>query len=118
LVGDGWGAGDRIDPPSGGGDDGGMEARIAHLEATTTSIDKRLGRVEDDVRALSDKVDRRFDELSAKMDRHFLWLVSAIAGLGLCAVTAATFVYREAPGKTLPPAATSQSTESVAPAKK
>ena len=43
-----------------GGNNGGMESRIAKLEATSESTDKRLGLIEQDLRALSTKVDKYF----------------------------------------------------------
>jgi hypothetical protein len=63
------------------GDGGnGMEARMAKLEAFAESTDRRLSLIEQDLRGLANSTDSKFQGLSAKVDRHFVILISAIAG--------------------------------------
>lgn len=70
-----------------------LEIRMAHLEGAYEQIDKRLGTIETDVRALrTDLVSRTDDlasridgrtnslrgELIGRMDRQFLWILGLL----------------------------------------
>lgn len=63
--------GSFVDRRGGGGDDGGMEARIARLEADVGHIRSDITVIREDVR-----------EVRGKLDSHFIWMI----GLGLGAV--------------------------------
>lgn len=76
---------DALEKRGGGGDNGGMEARIAKLEALAESTDRRISLVETDVRQL--RIDQRADfrvtwggliavalGLAALMAKGFHWL--------------------------------------------
>ena len=45
-----------IDLGGGGGDDGGMEARVAKLEATTEYIQRDIKELKDDLRAVKNEI--------------------------------------------------------------
>jgi len=72
------GGGSGFDIPGGGDNSGGMEARIARLEAFAESTDKRLGLIEQDLRALRDKTDTGIKSISDKLDARFFYLLSAV----------------------------------------
>jgi hypothetical protein len=55
----GYKAPQPIDPTGGGGDDGGMEARIAKLEAAVSHIERDVSELRQDVREI--KRDQRAD---------------------------------------------------------
>lgn len=57
-----------------------MEVRIARLEAFAELTDKRLSLIEQDIRGLAGTTESKFQGLSTKVDRHFIILISAIAG--------------------------------------
>lgn len=70
----------NIDDSSGGGYNGGMEARLAKLEGQYDGLDKRLSLIETDVRALSSKIDRHlffsvasFASILAVLAKGFGW---------------------------------------------
>lgn len=64
--------GKQVDPPSGGGDNGGMDMteRIVRVEENVKALDTRLGLVERDLR-----------DLGKKLDAHFYWILAAMVGL-------------------------------------
>lgn len=97
----GWGTKGPVDRPPGGGDDNGMEARVARLEVLAESTDRRLGTIEQDIR----RVDAKLDGLKDSGTRAFIAILvgGAILAYG---------VYREAPGK---PAQPQQQAPVVAP---
>ncbi len=63
-----------IEPPYGGGDDGGnsVEARIAKLESDVGSIKESMSEVKSDLR-----------ELRSDAGSNFKWLLAAGGGMGL-----------------------------------
>lgn len=73
-----------IDPPGGGGDDGGMEARVTKLEALAektserlTGIDLRLAKIE----AKQDEFTKHYAtkaDLTDAKNSIIMWVVSAI----------------------------------------
>ena len=82
---DGYRTKTSVDPPAGGGDDGGMEARIAKLEASVSHLERDMGELRADVREI--KRDQRADfrllfgalitvalGLAALMAKGFKWL--------------------------------------------
>lgn len=91
----GWGTRGPLDPPPGGGDDGGMEARIARLETLAESSDKRLSLIEQDLRRVLDKLEDTNKSISSLKDSGFRAFVALLIGGAVLAYG----VYREAPGK-------------------
>lgn len=71
-----------LESGGGGGHDGGMEARIAKLEATVAHIDTRVGRVETDIRDLRQAMDRDF---------RLTWGMVVGVALGLASLLAKGF---------------------------
>lgn len=69
-----------VDPPSGGGDDGGMEARVAKLESLAEKTSERLAAI--DLRLT--KLETRSESFATKSDVSdakasiIMWVVSAI----------------------------------------
>lgn len=93
----------KVDPPGGGGDDGGMEARVSRLEALAektgerlTSIDTRLSRMEAKAEIYATKSD--VEVLRAdlhKMDASIkTWMIATVVGLmvGFGGLFLATFL--------------------------
>ena len=82
-------AGDPIDRRGGGGDDGGMEARVAKLEAAVEHIDKDVG----EIKSLLRGHDGKFDGVRDRMERDFRILFGAIiaVALGLAGLMAKGF---------------------------
>lgn len=89
---------EELHSQGGGGDNGGMDSRLAHLEKRVDSIDGRLGRIEGDVAALKGDVsdvkiaiaslDAKLDigSIRASVERShtdiYKWAVSIIAVIG------------------------------------
>jgi len=67
----------RVDPPSGGGNDGGMDARIAKLEAIAEKSGERLTALERDVAVIRSNYSTKADVSDAKAS-VIMWVVSAI----------------------------------------
>lgn len=71
----------RIDPPSGGGDNGDMEKRVEKLEQTTQETRDRLVRIESRI----DNIDRNLSghyatkaDMTESKNSIIMWVVSAI----------------------------------------
>lgn len=71
-----------VDQSGGGGDNGGMEARVAKLEAASEYIQRDIAEIKSDLRTLA-----------AKVDSHFLILAGMIiaATLGVVGILAKGF---------------------------
>ena len=74
----------RVDPPSGGGNDGGMDARVAKLEAIAEKTGERLTALERDVAVIRSNYATKADIADAKAAiadakaSVIMWVVSAI----------------------------------------
>lgn len=78
---------DRLPSAGGGSTYDGME-RVAKLEARADMTDQRLGRIED-------KLDRILEKVGAQPTTNGLWgMVAAVLGVGL-AISGLTFVIAE-----------------------
>lgn len=80
--------GRTVDSSDGGGDDGGMEARLARLESDMGHVKGSLVDVRHDVRATNSKVDALADRIDDKIDRlgdrmdGKIWLILGAFGAG------------------------------------
>lgn len=66
-----------IDPPTGGGDNGDMEARVAKLEALAEKTGERLAALDRDVAIIKSNYATKADIAEAK-NSIIMWVVSAI----------------------------------------
>jgi len=85
--------GPPVDPPGGGGDNGGMDlsARVGHLEDDMKDVRDRLARMEPRLDAFATKGD--LAETKAEIIK---WVVGTAVGLGVAAITVMTFVLNNA----------------------
>jgi chaperonin cofactor prefoldin len=63
-----------------------LEGSYEQLDKRLASIEHRLDRFEDDVKARFDALDRRFEKLDAKIDARFNTLAWLSGGFGLVIV--------------------------------
>jgi len=74
----------KVDRSGGGGDDGGMEARVAKLEALAEKTGERLTGIEKDVAVIKSQLDSFGKHYATKADvtdaknSIVMWVVSAI----------------------------------------
>lgn len=70
---------ERFDDHGGGGNNGGMEARVAKLEASVEHIQQDLAELKTDTRAIRDKVDNHFLILGGMIIAAVLGLAGLMA---------------------------------------
>lgn len=78
-----------VDPGGGGGDNGGMESRVAKLEAVAEHMQRDLS----DIKSIVRGHDAKFDSMRDRQERDFRILFGAIiaVALGLAALMAKGF---------------------------
>ena len=90
-----------VDPPGGGGDNGGMEARVMKLEDFAQDTRDRLTRIEtrlDNTATKADVAELRAEISDTKADL-VKWIVGTAIGLGVAGITVMTFVLNNAAPK-------------------
>jgi hypothetical protein len=85
--------GPPVDPPGGGGDNGGMDLseRVGRLEVDMKDVRDRLARMEPRMEAFATKGD-----LAETKSEIIKWVVGTAVGLGVAAITVMTFVLNNA----------------------